>query len=1314
MQVPSHTILAGLFTLLISAMLFGQNLVPNYSFEAYTSCPNGFGNSQNLDCDDWFNANGGTADYFNVCATTWISDVPDNYEGSQNPVSGVGYIGMLAKFGPAPFGWLEYPQAQLTQPLIFGKGYHVSFYVNMGTRGCAVEHLGAYFSVGPIDQEESSYIPVTPQVEWNSGWLNDTLNWTLIEGCIVSQGGEDHIILGNFHSYLETLTEPCGNPFPTTSYYFIDDVSVVETVLTGLDLDLGDDVITCYEHTIVPDVTGDVHYLWSDGSTGPELTVNTSGEYKLTIYDDQCMGAKDSIEVTITNQPPVAFNPEDTLICLNETIAISLDPDAGDYEWNDGSTSPQYTITTAGNYMVTLDDGCDLTTDEITVEVLNPPAPFSLGSDTILCQGTEIEFNFDPSLGDFVWQDGNMSGSVIIFQEGSYALTISNMCGAETATVFVDELLPVNVNVGPAQDILCDNETLDIFLDPSYATFLWQDGSTASEYQISEAGVYTVTMTHVCGTSSDSIVILELPVPVVDLGDDILACPGDVVFITSNSTPGDYTWQDGSTNDSLLVTTSELYSLTITNPCGTDQDDVMVQFEELLVPVNLGADVSLCPGQPLTLYSGNASGAHVWQDGSTADSLIVNGAGDYHVTVSNSCFTYSDTIHVDVGNDPPSIDLPAQLVLCEGANTTLDPGVSGVAYLWNDGSTGPTLVISNAGAYSLTVSNGCGSDVDTVNVISGGPLPVVSLGQDISLCPGDTVVVQPVFVDVDAWAWQDGSSSPSFDVTDQGTINIQVTNGCGAATDTLEVVLLDPAPILDLGVDTSVCAGETVTLTITNQDVTILWNDGSTNTTLLAQNPGLYFATVTNVCGADRDSFQLNQLPAIPILDLGPDLPLCPGETITITPGIADVDYSWQDGSTDPAYQVDAAQSISLTITNACGSSSDMLTIFTSTDGPYVDLGADVLACEGETVTIDAAISGVTYLWQDGSMDPSLVATQSGIYSITVSNSCGTDMDTIEVDIHGLPPSPALGADTTLCEGSTLTLVSTADAETLITWQDGSGLPSFVVDEPGTYVLHEINRCGDNVDSILIAYQALPSPFDLGPDTITCPGESVLLSGPVTSDSYQWQDGSQGSSFLAQQAGIYVLSISNGCGMRRDSFVLTYDTRTPVFHADDSYVICFGESVTLDALQTFPVTYAWSTSSDSPSITVTTPGVYTITIITDCSETANDYLVELKEDCNPSDEIYIPNVFSPNGDGINDVFGVFPNESMDIASITGSIFDRWGNLVFQSSAIPFLWDGTFGNQELQPGVYAYNIVVEYTRDAKVVHKIFTGDVTLVK
>ncbi|HSF89880.1 MAG TPA: hypothetical protein VLA46_10715, partial [Saprospiraceae bacterium] len=285
MQVLSHILLAGLINLLLPALLSGQNLVPNFSFEEYGSCPNGFGNGQNLDCDDWFNANGGTADYFNACSNNWISDVPINYEGTQDPVTGVAYIGILAKFGPPPFGWLEYPQAQLTEPLVFGQAYQVSFYVNMSPRGCAVEHLGAYFSVGPVDQEEPSYIPVTPQIESNSGWLNDTLDWMQISGCIVAQGGEDHITLGNFHSYLETMTEPCPHPFPTTSFYFIDDVSVVQTALTGLDLDLGDDVITCYEHTIVPDVTGDVHYLWSDGSTGPELTVNTSGEYKLTIYD---------------------------------------------------------------------------------------------------------------------------------------------------------------------------------------------------------------------------------------------------------------------------------------------------------------------------------------------------------------------------------------------------------------------------------------------------------------------------------------------------------------------------------------------------------------------------------------------------------------------------------------------------------------------------------------------------------------------------------------------------------------------------------------------------------------------------------------------------------------------------------------------------------------------------------------------------------------------------------------------------------------------------------------------------------------------
>src|SRR4030095_7884 len=104
-------------------------------------------------------------------------------------------------------------------------------------------------------------------------------------------------------------------------------------------------------------------------------------------------------------------------------------------------------------------------------------------------------------------------------------------------------------------------------------------------------------------------------------------------------------------------------------------------------------------------------------------------------------------------------------------------------------------------------------------------------------------------------------------------------------------------------------------------------------------------------------------LVAIPNLDLGPDLPLCPGEVITLSPGIEDVSYQWQDGSSDTFFIIDQNQTVSLTISNECGISADTMLVFTSTNGPVVDLGEDILACEGETVAILSDVSGVNYLW---------------------------------------------------------------------------------------------------------------------------------------------------------------------------------------------------------------------------------------------------------------------------------------------------------------------------------------------------------------
>ncbi len=323
-------------------------------------------------------------------------------------------------------------------------------------------------------------------------------------------------------------------------------------------------------------------------------------------------------------------------------------------------------------------------------------------------------------------------------------------------------------------------------------------------------------------------------------------------------------------------------------------------------------------------------------------------------------------------------------------------------------------------------------------------------------------------------------------------------------------------------------------------------------------------------------------MPDVPSLSLGPDQSLCPGEVITLAPGITDVTYTWQDGSTSPAYQSTQQETIILTIANECGTSTDTVEVIESTQGPQVNLGNDIQVCEGETVTIPAGISGVNYLWQDGSTDPQFVTTQSGEFILQVSNNCGVDADTIVVDISGIPPTPVLGNDTTLCEGVSLQLQSNADSQTSIEWQDGSSNLSFNVTTAGTYTLSESNRCGDAADTIVVSYLDAPDPFSLGSDTTLCPGESITLLAPLTTNAIQWNDGSSQQSLLADQAGTYSLQISNTCGVVTDAIVLDMDTRTPVLDFDSTIPWCAGDIITLDATQSFQASYTWSTGSSSP------------------------------------------------------------------------------------------------------------------------------------
>jgi hypothetical protein len=208
------------------------NLVPNPGFENVSPCPTGF--SQLFKAAPWTDPNTGTSDAYNACSPGGFPtvNVPANTFGYQNAHGGVGYAGFLVRnFND----YHEYVQAPLNAPLAPATTYSVEFWVSLAdTSNGAVDRLGAWFQAGPLAVGNFLALPFTPQVESPAGtYLDDTTNWIKVSGTFVAAGGEDHIVIGNFHDDATTNVQPMPGGYPGINYY-VDDI-VVEAVAPGVD-----------------------------------------------------------------------------------------------------------------------------------------------------------------------------------------------------------------------------------------------------------------------------------------------------------------------------------------------------------------------------------------------------------------------------------------------------------------------------------------------------------------------------------------------------------------------------------------------------------------------------------------------------------------------------------------------------------------------------------------------------------------------------------------------------------------------------------------------------------------------------------------------------------------------------------------------------------------------------------------------------------------------------------------------------------------------------------------------------------------------
>jgi gliding motility-associated-like protein len=397
--------------------------------------------------------------------------------------------------------------------------------------------------------------------------------------------------------------------------------------------------------------------------------------------------------------------------------------------------------------------------------------------------------------------------------------------------------------------------------------------------------------------------------------------------------------------------------------------------------INLGNDTTLCSPATITLKDTFTNARSLWSTGDTTSSITVSTSGTYWLQVTQGTCTGSDTINISFVSPPASFSLGNDTTYCGPFTRTLSSGT--VNTLWSTGVTDSAITISIPGTYWALDSSACGSIRESI-VISQNPLPVVNLGNDTDLCTGNTLTINATTPNA-TYSWQNGTTVPTFTVTTSGTYWVAVTvNGC-STSDSIVVGYINPLTF-NIGNDTTYCGSFSRTLTAGIAHT--VWSNGYTALSITVNAPGTYWGGIIACGDTLSDSITITEKP-LPVVNIGDDTTLCTGSTLTLNATTGSASYLWQNGSTGPTFTVSNAGIYWVDVTvNGC-TKPDSIDI--SYASPLaISLGSDTSICEDSILILNVFEPLAHYLWSNGDTTAFITANQSGTYTVTVSNACGS------------------------------------------------------------------------------------------------------------------------------------------------------------------------------------------------------------------------------------------------------------------------------------------------------------------------------------
>ncbi len=567
------------------------------------------------------------------------------------------------------------------------------------------------------------------------------------------------------------------------------------------------------------------------------------------------------------------------------------------------------------------------------------------------------------------------------------------------------------------------------------------------------------------------------------------------------------------------------------------------------------------------------------------------------------CYTDSTEFHENSSSEPDSLIWDFGDAASGSANNTST-------------DSDPKHLFSSVGFYfvKLTVWIS-GVEGSVTHLVRISPKPTVDLGNDTTFCSGDTLILD-AGSDAETYLWQSGDTTNTFPADTTGLYYVKATNGTCYIWDTVDVTVL---PSYFLQIDTIVCAGDTVMAGGTGQTTT-----------------GVYYDSLLNYIGCDsviKTNLQVNDTFFI-VNQLG----ICTGDSVEFN-GIYQKTTGVYFDSLTTMQGCDSILMLDLTVYD-----------IQVTQNP---MGI----CQGDSVILQGEYQ-----------------TQSGTYYDTLPSVWGCD--SIAITILTVSDIISVYDTASICQGDS----AYAQGD----WQKTGG------------IYYDTAQSTGGCDSIHYLNLSVNPTYSVQWDTTICEGDSIYAGG-----DYQKQAGS----YLDYPVTIH------GC----DSTVLTHlaITLLPVVNLGNDTSILNGSSITLDATGTPNATYLWQDGTTDSVYFVSDSGTYSVTVSNLCGFREDSIKVTIYF---PPEDLecfsVVPNAFTPNGDGLNDVFK--PVLQCPAAAYSMKIFDRWGKMIFETSDTGEGWDGTVNGNPVEHGTYAWTIFYKYTGVLHPGERTVKGVVNLIK